>query len=631
MARIKLLSKDTIDRIAAGEVVTSPTSALKEILENSIDAGSENIIIQTRGGGKKFIIVSDDGHGIDEEDIPLAFTRNATSKITDDIDSINTLGFRGEALASIAFVSNVIITTRSEDSSVGYRCEIVGGEIVDKRTTSCNIGTTIEIWDLFYNTPARLKYLKNDKKETSDIVELVSSIALSHPEISFRLLCDGKEMFFTDGSDDILRCAKSIYGKESTEGLIPVEFEDVPLYVYGYISSASFTDERGRLRRIFINGRLVKSTEISSVVDSLYMELYSKSRPNFILYVNLPPRMTDVNIHPAKTEVKLLNSSLICMLIKDGLRKALSDSFVVNNSAPAVREKLHEAPKYEKEVFEALKPYIFKNEPNVSEEKSAAPVEEYRISEPVAEMYEETYVAEAENEDISISQEHHELPINEEVPSSVMEFTDKDEGILSAEVINHEFFEKLSNMKFVGNAFSQYAMLEDGQYLYAVDVHAAHERVLYERFLSAFRSQKVSVQPLMIPKIISLTPKDHIMITQNVDILSSIGFEIEDFGGNDIALRSIPAEFSGDDINELFKRIVDEMAVSPRDVLARNERLIRAACHNAVRGESDISEREVRALLKDLSKAEHPYTCPHGRSVVGKLSIKYFMKAFNRI
>ncbi len=622
MGKIKLLSKDTIDKIAAGEVVTSPTSALKEMIENSIDAGAFNIFIETRNGGKSYMAIIDDGCGIEEEDIPLAFTRNATSKITDNIDAIETLGFRGEALASIAFVSKVRLTTRSAENPTGFCCEIIEGKVVEKNKVSCNVGTTIEITDLFYNTPARLKYLKKDYKETSDIIELVSSMALSHTEISFRLICDGKEIFFTDGSGDTLRAARIIYGRDSVDGLIPIEFEDTPLYVHGYISSASFTDDKGTIRHIFINGRYVKSNEISNTVDSLYRELYSKSKPEFILYVQLPARMLDVNIHPAKTEVKLLNSSLICMLIKDGIRKALSKTFVVNNPAPAVREKLYDAPKYEKEVFEVLRPYIFGNE-DKKEEKA----------DNVAEMtYEEAVLTENVYIPPVVTEISHEYP--PEVISSDAVLPDEEikDEVISSEVITHEFFVKLSNMKYIGNAFSQYAMLEDGQYIYAIDAHAAHERVLYEKFLKAFNEQRLQVQPLLIPKIISLTPAKHLLAAENYDTLSSLGFETEDFGGSEIAVRSVPAEFSGDDIEKIIHRVLDELSVSGnKDILARNERLIKAACHNAVRGESDISEREVRNLLTELSKAEHPYTCPHGRSVVGKLSIKYFMKAFNRI
>ncbi len=625
MGKIRLLSKDTIDKIAAGEVVTSPTSALKEMIENSIDAGAYNIFIETRNGGKTYMAILDDGSGIEEEDIPLAFTRNATSKITDSIDSIETLGFRGEALASIAFVSKVNLTTRTADSSSGVNCRIIEGKVVEKSIVSCKIGTRIEITDLFYNTPARLKYMKKDYKETSDIIDLVSSMALSHPEVSFRLMCDGKEIFYTDGSDDVLRCAKIIYGRNIADGLIPVEFEDVPLYVHGYVSSASFTDDKGKLRHVFINGRLVKSREIENTLDSLYQELYSKSRPDFILYVELPPRMLDVNIHPAKTEVKLLNSSLICMLIKDGIRKALSDSFVVNNPAPAVREKLYDAPKYEKEVFEVLRPYIFGNEKKEEDNKDNR------------DKVAETAYAEAVMEEIPFippfvpeytDEKNSSLP-PEEITDTV---SDEEDKVIASEVINHGFFVKMSNMKYIGNAFSQFAMFEDGQFIYAMDVHAAHERVLYERFLSAFNNRKLQIQPLLIAKIIPLTPSQHLLATENADILASLGFETEDFGGNEIALRSVPAEFSGDDIESALKRVLDELSIAGnKDILARNERLIKAACHNAVRGESDISEREVRTLLTDLSKTEHPYTCPHGRSVVGKLSIKYFMKAFNRI
>jgi len=622
LGKIRILSKDTVDKIAAGEVVTSPASALKEMIENSIDANAKNISVETRGGGKSYMAITDDGDGIEEDDIPLAFTRYATSKIEDSIDEIDTLGFRGEALASIAFVSRVKVTTRAKGSAMGVSCSIIENEVREKISVSCNVGTTIEITDLFYNTPARLKYLKKDYKETSDITEMISCIALSHPEISFRLVCDGKEIFFTDGRGDVLKSARVIYGRDIVDGLMPCSIENDPLSVSGYVSSASFTDDKGKLRLIFINGRYVKSSEITAAIDSLYNELYSKTKPNFILYITLPPRMLDVNIHPAKTEIKLLNSSLICMLIKDGIRKTLSEQFVVNNSAPAVREKLYEAPKYENRVFETVENYIFgsKNKKDVV------------VSDNSPELYEDKKIPVSEEITSVKKYESDNIITPTDILSVQTTPSEKEEYALGAEKIDHDFFEKLSNMKYIGNAFSQYAMVESHEYIYAIDVHAAHERILYERFLAQYRSQQIQLQPLLIPKIVNLPQKEYIIAVENTGVLCELGFEAEDFGGGNIAIRSIPADFADDDITDVVMRIIEEFSVAGKnDILARNERLIRAACHNAVRGESDISEQQVRNLLKDLAKAEHPYTCPHGRSVVGKLSIKYFMKAFNRI
>ncbi len=602
MNKIKLLPQKIIDEIAAGEVVVNPASVLKELIENSIDAGSKNIIIKTENGGKTLILVSDDGDGIHREDIAFAFLRNATSKINDNVEAIETLGFRGEALASIAYVSRITLITKSIDEEIGTKAEIIENKINYLSDIASKTGTEIQVQDLFYNIPARYKHLKKNSIETDNIIDVASKAAIAHPEISFQLICDEREKFYTDGSDDLEKCILAIYGKEILRGLISIEFDDDPLFVVGMISSPNYVRERNHVRLLILNGRYVESKALNQAIDSVYQEHYGKKSGDYILFVRLPYHMVDVNIHPAKLNVKLMNESLIMMLIKQGIKDALKQSFVLK---PAELPKKHaydfQDIKSEKLVFESVEPYVpFKNESSIS--------------------------------DHSII---NNLKQNEEAKSD----TDKNETLeKSLEFrktlsLNRDIFTHLAQMKYIGNVFGIYALIESGDEMYAIDTHAAHERVLYEKYLEAYNMRSIHSQTLLIPTIIDLGVSEHGILTNNIAMLQGIGFEIDDFGNNCIILRTLPYDFIETDINVLIEKLTDTVKSfkTGEDISERSEKLIKTACHNAVRGREAISEKETRSLLESLSQCEMPFTCPHGRPVIGKLSIQYFMKAFERI
>lgn len=613
MAKIKLLSRELIDQIAAGEVVVNAAGAIKELIENSLDANSKNITIETRGGGKSSIRIVDDGCGIEQSDIPLVFVRNATSKIADDLSAIETLGFRGEALASISFVSHITLTTKTAEDVVGTKVLVEKNEVVQSEAAACRVGTIIEITDLFYNTPARLKYLKKDSAETAAIIDLVGYMALSRPDVRFSLICDGREIFSTDGKSDVLNTAAKIYGRNKITGLMKCEIADEPLFVSGYITSSAYSDDRSALKLIYINSRYVKSEPLSQAVEQVYKELFAKNGAGYILYIRLPAEMLDVNIHPAKLEVKLYNASLITMLIKQGIRSVLREEFIIKDSSPkklAAEDSAFGNDEYVAQVFETAEKY-FVGQPDKPTDELTEPAEA-TDSEPI------TFLPENEPP----SAPTPEIPSAQSAQNSGGTLKIDSRGILL----------RLAQMKYIGNAFSQYALIECGSELYAMDIHAAHERVLYDKFLKDYQNRRIALQPLMVPVVISPGGTLYARALAMREELGSLGFEVDDFGGNAIAVRSIPAELSGGNVEQIVLGLLNALErKTAEDIGRRSERLIKEACHHAVRGEADINEAQVRALLTALYDTDMPFTCPHGRTILGRLDLKYFMKAFDRI
>ena len=618
MNKIKLLPKNFVDKIAAGEVVVNGASVLKELIENSIDAGTKNINITIVKGGKSLIKVQDDGEGIAFDDIPLAFKRNATSKITDSIDSISTLGFRGEALASIAFVSKIILITKTKDDECGTKTFLVNAEIQKQEPCACNNGTTMEISDLFYNIPARRKHLESDRSETSEIIDLASKLALSHPEISMRLICDGKEIFHTKSTFDEITNLKIILGKEIVQTLIPINVDEDPLFCKGYVSSPNFINEKHSQRITFINGRYVKADLISNAIDSVYYELYGKKGADYILFIQLPYYLLDVNIHPAKTKIKLQNESLIILLLKQGIKNYLNKNFILKNDIGLKQDR---ETKFESMPFEPVKDLL----------PETANAYFDNIKPDVTLSAEESESVYAIDNDVIKNKE-------KDAGAGYLFNDDNDRSALIEPVektvnINKEIFLTLKNMKYVGNAFGVYAMFEAGENLYAIDTHAAHERVLYDKYMTAFKNHALEIQTLMTPVLMNLGVKDYKTVIDNADKLERIGFLVDDLNDGSIAVNSVPYYVAGEDIKTIFHNLIEELDKTKNISMIedRNERVISAACHNAIRGQENISEEESRALLNDLYFTQMPFTCPHGRPVIGRINIRYFMKAFERI
>ncbi len=616
MGIIKILPKNIVDKIAAGEVVVNASSVIKELVENSIDAGSKNVFVLTKEGGKKIIRVIDDGCGIFRNDIPLAFTRNATSKIYNDVSGISSLGFRGEALSSICYVSNITIMTRNASENIGTKCEIIGNEIRSCSDIAFNVGTTIEVTDLFYNFPARLKHLGSDSSETKEIINITGKLALSHPDVSITLMCDDRNIFSTTGNSDKAACVSSVLGRKKASGLMPIHFENKPLYVEGFVSSPNFINAKSPERVVILNGRYIISDVISKAVDSVFSEFYGKTGADYVLYISLPYNMIDVNIHPAKTTVRFLNESLIMLLIKQGIRDFLRDNFIIKEQVPNFakpKDKAAENLVFEsEEIYDPAKLYSInknndeatQNDGNIYAHKTA--LDETHVDEPTLNaVSEKTLPIESQKEPAQITRS-----------------------------INKEIFLSLTKMKYLGNAFGLYALIECGNELYSIDTHAAHERVLYEKYMKAYQSSSIATQELLVPVVITFSPSEYASVLENLEAFSEIGFVLEDFSDNSVIVRSIPYYLAHCDIESKLSDMAEEIesySYKASDLKKRNEILIKNACHNAVRGAENLSKEEVFALLKDLYECDIPFTCPHGRPTIGKVSEKYFMKVFERI
>ena len=605
MGIINILSKETVNKIAAGEVVADASSVVKELMENSIDAGSTSVRVKISQAGKKLIEVSDNGSGIFADDIPKVFLRNATSKIKDDISAISSLGFRGEALASIAQVSKITLITKTHDSELGTSVEAQEARIISEKAVSVNRGTTIRVTDLFYNLPARKKHISEDNTASSQIIDTVGKIALSRPDISVTLINDNKTVFTTPGDGSLKNAAVCVYGRDALRGMMEMEFTDDPLYISGLIVSPAFIKDKPAYRVVILNGRYIESVSVNRAVDSAYNELTGKSSAQFILNMSLPYSMVDVNIHPAKKNVRFLNESLICMLVKQGIKDCLTSKIEIKtHTAP---DNVPEEDNWQSEamVFESVREYMPSSYRDTSSVRENTP----GYSDPAATR-------------------GSVIPTNDQPISIESDIRTQDTAVLNKDILL-----KLSNMEVIGNAFGLYALIEYGDDLYAMDTHAAHERVLYEKYLKAFNSHSIAVQELMMPISVELSPKRCALITANADQLGELGFGVEEYSGNCILVRSIPVYLNDKDIAEVIRQIAGEIENfgSSMDLAGRNALLIRCACHDAVRGRENISGEESRYLLRELYVTDMPFTCPHGRPILGKISEKYFMKVFERI
>jgi DNA mismatch repair protein MutL len=607
MGKIKLLEQSVIDRIAAGEVVVNATSAVKELIENSIDAGSSRIVVETSAGGKKLIRVIDDGCGIAPEDLEFAFMRSATSKLAGDPDAIETLGFRGEALASIATVSKITITSRADGNETGVRATFEGGRETSREAVAFNVGTTIEVRDLFYNTPARLRHLKKDSIETASIVDMTAALALASPEVSFSLLCDARREFSTDGDGEFGRACTVVYSRKFVDDCIAVDFNDAPLTLTGFVSSPARIASNAR-RLLIVNGRYASCDAITRAIDSAYEEICGKRGASFALRLNVPFKYVDVNIHPAKLSVRFANESLISMLCKQAIKRALAESFVVEEklslSSPFA------APKNVKQiVFEETAPYF----PSAPERKLNETTGEGRAGEESAPPAQGQA---AQGGDFK----------------PIFKSSARDKVEISRTHIDKSLFEAFPNMKYVGMAFGLYAMFEYADNIYVIDTHAAHERVLYDQYLADFRQGEVARQPLLVALTKEVGPMQRDAMLEDRDTLDSLGFSVYELGENLLGFDSLPAYFTmseaSDALDDLIEAVAQQTALDSRE---RSETLIKRACHNAVRGAENISEAQARALVEDLSLTEMPFTCPHGRPTISRIGEARFMKAFERI
>ena len=626
MNRINLLDENTSNKIAAGEVVEGPSSVVKELIENSIDAKSKNIIIEIEDGGTSLIRITDDGIGIHPDDIKLAFLPHATSKIksSEDIYSISTLGFRGEALPSIASVSNLTIKSRIEGMDYGKSLTISAGEIIDFSDCACNVGTTIEVKDLFFNVPARKKFLKSIAREGSKINDIVNRIAISHEEISFKLFNGAKKVLHTFGNNNLKDTLRTIYGKNISDNLIYFENAEDKITLYGYIGKENIARGSRNNQSIFVNGRYVKHKTIVAAVENAFKSFSTVNKfPFFVLFIEVYPEFVDVNIHPTKAEIKF-----------DDDRELFGKVF----------HTIHDA--YKKEVFDSFEVETKEDSPNNTEFTPVNTVMEKMDIDAVM----------PEKEKINVSfpldfhSEHKEITLedNKDISRADIEYNDSHKDHLdtlnnnknndiniqkSVKDIKEEKVAKFPPIKIIGQFNKTYILGEYDEILYLIDQHAAHEKILFEKYIHQINHDNIVVQPLLVPAVIELGIDDYCTFTENQDVFMKAGFIVDDFGGNSVVLKEVPYFIGKLNPKPLFLDIIDNLKNlgSGKTTDVKYNTIATKACKAAIKANNELTDMEMVKLIEDLRYIDDPFHCPHGRPTIIKITNYEIEKMFRRI
>lgn len=614
MSIIHVLDQQTANSIAAGEVVERPASVVKELVENSLDAKASVITIEIRQGGIRLIKVTDNGVGMSPVDALLAFDRHATSKISkiEDLDEIATMGFRGEALASIAAVADVRLETREPDAAEGFTVNIKNGTLIDKSITGCPVGTSISIEHLFANVPARYKFLRKDATEAGAIADVATRLALARPDISFRLINNGQEVIHTPGNNDLLSTLYAIYGKNTAKDCLEVDWQEEPVKVSGFTGRPELSRSSRSQQSFFVNGRLVKSKTLTAALDEGYKTLMMKGKHAFtVLFIELPPHLLDVNVHPQKLEVRFWNDQSVFRAVVHALRQSLSGGAAILDTGN--REEETKDDKYNK---------IDDNNQQAGNNSYSANARGLYISERLPEQ------AELNLEPVrNIANNDADFEMN----------TSKPDGIQSTASAMPEArkIDIISRSRYVGQLFSTYILLEYGEEILLIDQHAAHEKIIFEEMVSKHNARQENVihQDLLIPLRIELSPEEIQFAVAEKEILDKLGFTFDILGSKEIILRSLPAaEFSQLDPEKAFRSALDKLVhEDERDESAIREIYYDIACKAAVKAHDRLKEEEVASLLSELQKLENPYQCPHGRPVIISIGKRELEKKFKRI
>lgn len=636
MARINVLPKEIYQLIAAGEVVERPSSVVKEMIENSLDAGAKNITLEIKNGGSTYIRITDDGCGIERDDVRKVFISHATSKISkkDDLNSIGTLGFRGEAMASISAVSKVELLTKSENEEIGTRYEIAGGEELEFDDAGCPNGTTIVVRDIFFNTPARMKFLKKDVTEGNQVAGIVDRMAISHPEISFRFIRDGKQVLITSGNGDLKSTVYSVLGKEMSDSLMSVDYSFNDMRITGFVSKPTASRKSRAGQYFYINNRIVKSKTAMAALEQAYKNTIMVGRfPACVLNIELNPAQVDVNVHPAKTEVRFANEKPIFDLVYYAVKTA------IENDRTVKEVEFKENPIYRQEsknVYQNNDNKSFQAKFDFFKKKDEPPSQQVIKTKPREDFWQveapkpEYKIARDENPkarvDINIEYEEPEeisTTKSEDAPKE----RDIEKVVITDEKDNENF---IPNFKLIGEAFKTYLIVEIENELYFIDKHAAHERMNFERF----RAQAtVETQMLLAPVVVNLTKDEFIAISENVELIKKCGFELEEFGESQIIVRAIPSLVDGDSVKDLMLEIAQKLLEHKTDILPDKIDWIyhSASCRGAVKAGDYTSRQEQEMFVKKLLSMPNIRFCPHGRPVFIKMSKYDIEKQFGRV
>lgn len=636
MARINVLPKEIYQLIAAGEVVERPSSVVKEMIENSLDAGAKNITIEIKNGGSTYIRITDDGCGIERDDVRKVFISHATSKISkkDDLNSIATLGFRGEAMASISAVSKVELLTKSENEEIGTRYEIAGGEELEFDDAGCPNGTTIVVRDIFFNTPARMKFLKKDVTEGNQVAGIVDRMAISHPEISFRFIRDGKQVLITSGNGDLKSTVYSVLGKEMSDSLMSVDYSFNDMRIMGFVSKPTASRKSRAGQYFYINNRIVKSKTAMAALEQAYKNTIMVGRfPACVLNIELNPAQVDVNVHPAKTEVRFANEKPIFDLVYYAVKTAIENDRTVKEVEFKENPIYRQEPKnvyqnndnksfqakfdFFKKKDEPPSQQVIKTKPRENFWQVEAPKPEYKIARD-----------EKPKPRVDINIEYEEPEENSTAKSKdAPKEQDIEKVVITDEKDNENF---IPNFKLIGEAFKTYLIVEIENELYFIDKHAAHERMNFERFKA---QATVETQMLLAPVVVNLTKDEFIAISENVELIKKCGFELEEFGESQIIVRAIPSLVDGDSVKDLMLEIAQKLLEHKTDILPDKIDWIyhSASCRGAVKAGDYTSRQEQEMFVKKLLSMPNIRFCPHGRPVFIKMSKYDIEKQFGRV
>ena len=684
MSKIHVLNQDTINKIAAGEVIERPMAVVKELTENAIDAGAGAITVEVKDGGKALIRMTDNGVGMNEEDVRLAFTPHATSKIDDaeDLLRVSTLGFRGEALASISSVSQLEMVTKTRNELMGCRYEADGGKERTLEAVGCPDGTTILVRNLFFNTPARLKFLKSSPTEAGYINTLIERLALSHPDISFRFINQNQTKLHTSGNGNLKDVIYHIYGKDITSNLLEVDASEVSCQVKGFIGKPIISRGNRNYMNYFINGRYIKSSTIHKAIEDAYQPYTMQHRyPFTVLHFTVAPELVDINVHPQKMEIRFSDAQGIYQSVYHAISEALKHrefipevslaspaSQPVPKKGQATAKPVREPEMFEKkrmqsvQILEEIKKQdeILKQQgimresavygkqdradaskimDDVSDMEStkaagnAVPnirqTEEAVSTAPNIGQTEEAVstapnIGQVEIVENIVQNTEHTKEVKYNVHNPVQEsFFDK--GILSEQA--------QKEVKIIGQVFDTYWILQYDNAMYMVDQHAAHEKVLYERFMKQFSEKKSMVQLLQPPVVLTLTMQEEQAVKEHMSVFEELGYQIEPFGGREYVVNGVPAHLPQIGNEELLKEVIDAMVDEHSrptpDIL--KDKIASMSCKAAVKGNNRLPREQMEELLRELMTLENPYHCPHGRPTMIKMTKTELDKKFKRI
>ncbi len=612
MAKINKLPKHMADLIAAGEVVERPASVVKELMENAVDAGATSITVEIQRGGISYIRVTDDGCGIEREDVQTAFISHATSKIktADDLNSILTLGFRGEALPSIAAISKVNLITKTANEEMGTSISIEGGQIIDISDAGCAVGTTMIVRELFYNTPARMKFLKKDSSEGNFVAGAVEKLALSHPEISFRFIRDGKQVFTTNGDGNLQNVCFSAFGKDFSNGLINVNSAVGNVSVSGLVTPPFNCRGSRGMQYFFVNGRSVKNGTITAAFENAYKNSVMVGKfPGGVLFITLPPELVDVNVHPSKIEVRFSDERAIFDAVYHSVKTALSENDKIKQASLPQR----------KPTFEdfAIKPRENYEQTTVKENTAFTE----KILKPLSNTF---FVSDVKTEYTAVEDDD---PFKIEFP--VSKPTEKAE--IKVEKTPDIIQKTVNAIRLIGEAYKTYIFIELNGTLCVIDKHAAHERILFNKLKA--NENNLGSQLLLTPVTVSLGKEEYSAVTENIETISKAGFDIEDFGNGTVIVRSCPMDLDSCEIGALIEELAEYIMKNRRDIAPEHLDWIyhNVACRSAIKAGDENSDAELLALAKQVVNDNDVRFCPHGRPVMIEISKYELEKQFGRI